>query len=342
MLPADPSGMSYHADFHRKITSHPETAPIVPVIDAHLHFVDFIQDTDGIKKLIAAMDAGRVAKAVLFGLPLKKKWDAFEKHAPHYYLDDNSRCYYFHQTDEIVAEAYLDLPVPARRRLAPLVCGFNPTDKYAARDIERMLNKYSFWRGIGEILCRHDDLTNLTNEETARVNHPALFDVYALCAARRLPVLIHQNSTSVSIHDEYEHLDELEEMLQKFPETVFVWAHCGISRRVFHKNYHEMVSALLDRYPNAHVDISWVVYDDVICDMLQPKKHWLDTINRYPTRFSLGSDLCGHFEHLGRSLARYNGLLRSLSPRVRRLVSSENAERLWFRRGARRVGRARG
>ena len=71
------------------------------------------------------MDAGRVAKAVVFGLPLKKKWDAVEKKAPHYYLDDNSRCYYFHETDEIVADASpLSRPRPGAR-LAPLVCGFN-------------------------------------------------------------------------------------------------------------------------------------------------------------------------------------------------------------------------
>ena len=322
--------MSYHAAFHHRIISHTENEPIVPVIDAHLHFVDFIQETDGMKRLLAAMDSGRVAKAVVFGLPLKKKWDAFEKHPPHYYLDDNSRCYYFHLTDEIVAEEYLRLPAEAQKRFAPLVCGFNATDKYAYRDVERMLDKYPFWRGVGEILCRHDDLTNMTNEETARVNHPALFAIYELCAAGRLPVLIHQNSTSVSIHDEYEHLYELEEMLQRFPQTVFVWAHCGISRRVFHKSYHEMVSTLLDRYPNLHVDISWVVYDDVICNMLEPKKHWVEVINRYADRFSLGSDLCGHFEHLGRNLARYNGLLRGLAPRVRRLVASGNAQRLWF------------
>ena len=331
--------MSYHAAFHQKILAHTETQTIVPVIDAHLHFVDFIQESDGMAKLLAAMDAGRVAKAVVFGLPVKKKWDAFEKIAPHYYLDDNSRCYYFNGTDEIVAESLLRLPPASRRRFAPLVCGFNPTDRYAVRDVARMLAKYPFWRGIGEVLCRHDDLTNMTNEETARVNHPALFDVYELCASRALPVLIHQNSTSVSIHDEYEHLYELEEALPRCPGTVFVWAHCGISRRVSHKKYHEMVSALLDRFPNLHVDVSWVVYDDVICTMLEPKKHWVDVIERHPTRFSIGSDLCGHFEHLGRNLARYNGLLRGLSPRIRRLVASGNAEKLWF---ARRPGMKRG
>jgi predicted TIM-barrel fold metal-dependent hydrolase len=174
----------------------------------------------------------------------------------------------------------------------------------------------------------------MTNEETARVNHPALCDVYELCASKHLPVLIHQNSTSVSIHDDYEHLDELEEVLGGFPETTFVWAHCGISRRVFHKNYHEMVSALLDRFPNLYTDISWVVYDDVITLDLEPKKHWLETIIRYSNRICLGSDLCGHFEHLGQSLARYNGLLRRLTPRVRNLIASGNAERIWFARSA--------
>jgi hypothetical protein len=68
--------MSYHASFHHKSTNHAETAPVVPVIDAHLHFVDFIQETDGIHKLLAAMDTGGIAKAVVFGLPLKKKWEA--------------------------------------------------------------------------------------------------------------------------------------------------------------------------------------------------------------------------------------------------------------------------
>ena len=322
--------MSYHAAFHDRIKAHDEPRPIVPVIDAHLHYVDFIQDSDGMPALLRAMDDGRVKKAVVFGLPLKKKWDASEKKPPHYYLDDNSRCYYFHQTDEIVAEGYRRLPAAARARLAPLLCGFNATDRYAYRDAERMLEKYPFWRGVGEILCRHDDLTNLTNEETARVNHPALHDIYELCARRGLPVLLHQNSTSVSIHDEYEHLYELEEMLEKYPGTQFVWAHCGISRRVFHKKYHEMVGSMLDRFSNLRVDISWIVYDDVICDYLQPKKHWLEAILGHPDRFCLGSDLCGHFEHLGRTMARYNGLLRDLPPKARRMVASENAEALWF------------
>ena len=323
--------MSYHANFHQKIAAHNETRANRRVIDAHLHIVDFIQETDGLQRLLQAMDAGNIGKAVIFGLPVKKKWEAFEKKPPHYYLDDNSPCYYFHQTDEILAREMERLPKKAQKRFAPLICGFNPTDKYAVRDIERMLDRYPFWRGVGEVLCRHDDLTNLTKEETARVNHPALFDIYELCAAKKLPVLIHQNSTSVSIHDDYEHLHELEEILEKFPQTQIVWAHCGMSRRVFHKNYHEMVVSLFAKYPNLTADISWIVYDEIICLNLEPKKHWLDVINSQPEKFTIGSDLCGHFDNLGKTMARYNGLFKKLAPRAQKLIAWENAENLWFR-----------
>jgi predicted TIM-barrel fold metal-dependent hydrolase len=326
-----PALMSYHAHFHEKIHGHREIRPAFPLIDSHLHFVDFIQESDGAHRLLKAMDAGGLTKAVVFGLPVKKKWDFFEPRPPHYYLDDNSRCYYYPQTDDILALEIARLAKKDQRRFAPLLCGFNPTDRYAVRDVERMLERYPIWRGVGELLLRHDDLTNMTNEEVARINHPALFEVFRLCAQQRLPILIHHNSTSVSVHDEYEHLHEVEETLEKFPETIFVWAHCGISRRVFHKKYHEMVATFLSRYPDFYMDLAWVVYDEVICDDLEPKKHWLDLIHRFPDRFCLGSDLCGHFDSLGKAMARYNSLLKKLDPGVREKVAVENAEKLWFK-----------
>jgi len=60
--------MSYYSHFHHKIHSHPEIRPAFPVIDAHLHFVDFIQESDGIHRLLKTMDAADIVKAVVFGL----------------------------------------------------------------------------------------------------------------------------------------------------------------------------------------------------------------------------------------------------------------------------------
>jgi hypothetical protein len=48
-----------------------------------------------------------------------------------------------------------------------------------------------FWKGIGEVMARHDDLTALTYGETARADHVALDAVYELAAERDLPVSVH-------------------------------------------------------------------------------------------------------------------------------------------------------
>lgn len=47
------------------------------IIDSHLHFLDFTQDSDGLPKLTEAMDLSGVSEAIVFGMPLVKKWDCF-------------------------------------------------------------------------------------------------------------------------------------------------------------------------------------------------------------------------------------------------------------------------
>lgn len=321
--------MSYNEQFHQKIIAHNQVKSKYPIIDTHLHFVDFWQDSDGMKKLLNAMDKAGIKKAVVAGLPLTKKWEASEPDPPHYYLDDNAKCYYFTSTDEILARAYQALSEKSKKRIAPMLCGFNPTDKNAVHHVDRKLKENNFWKGIGEILCRHDDLTNLTMEETSRANHPALFPIYELAASKNLPILIHHNSTSVGLHDKFEYLHEMTIALASFPKTRFVWAHGGLSRRIFHKNYTKMLDEVLKMYKNLHVDISWVGYDEVICENLKPKVHWVKLIEKYPDRFLIGSDTVGHFENLGRTIARYNNLLGILKPKTRARITQENAEHVW-------------
>jgi hypothetical protein len=276
---------------------------------------------------------------VVFGLPVKKKWEYYEPHKPTYYLGDNAKCYYYSSSDELVAQEYLKLSKKQQMKIAPTICAFNPTDCSSIDYIQMMFEKYPIWKGVGEVLLRHDDLTNLTMGETARANHPAMNPVYEFCAKKKIPVCIHQNSTSVGIHEEYEYLHEMIACLEKYPETIFVWAHCGVSRRVKHKKYHAMVNSMLNMFPNLFVDLSWVVYDDVICKPLKNdnkvliiKQSWLDeVILEFPERIMLGSDLCGHFDSHGKTMARYNELLNMLPKDVSKMISFKNAERLYFR-----------
>jgi hypothetical protein len=324
--------MSLNPRFLETIERVSETKACRPAVDAHLHLVDFLQDTDGLEKLLIIMNKAGIERSVICGLPVRKKWEYFEPEKPHYYLSDDSRCYYFASTDETVASEYLKLTPKKREKFAPLLCGFNPTDRLAIDYVECMFKKYPFWKGVGELLLRHDDLTSLIMDETARANHPALFEVYAFCAEQNLPVCIHQNSTSVGHVDHFEYLHEMKEALDKFPNTTFVWAHCGASRRIINKNYAKMVTEMLWSHLNLHIDISWVVYDDIICDNLMPKPEWLALFQQFPDRIMLGTDLCGHFELLGQTIARYNNLLRVLPDSISERIASKNAEELFFLR----------
>jgi len=336
--------MSLSTEIDIRHQKHKEDSTDIKVIDMHLHFVDFMQNTDGYGKLLESMQCGNISKNIVFGLPVKKKWEFFEPREPHYYLGDNSRCTYYNATDEAVASGYLELDKKQKKKIAPTLCGFDPTDMACIDYLEMMFEKYSFWRGIGELLLRHDDLTNLTIGEIARANHPALNKVYEFCATKKIPVCLHQNSTSVasslssSYKNDYEYLHEITESLERFQDTTFVWAHCGVSRRVEHPNYHEMVNGLLNMYHNLHVDLSWVVYDTTVCEpeilaregKYQPKPEWMDLIEEHQDRIMIGSDLCGHFDSHGKTMARYNSLLKRLSTKAAKKIASGNAEKMYF------------
>ena len=54
-------------------------------------------------------------------------------------------------------------------------------------------------------------------------------------------------------------------VLDMFPTLRLVWCHCGVSRRTFEETHHVMIDEMMTTYPNLNADISWVVWEDVIC-----------------------------------------------------------------------------
>ena len=304
-----------------------------PMIDAHLHVVNFAQEAPGGPALIQAMDRANVGRAVVFGLPVAKMWEECDREPPDYYLASDSRCYYYSYTDVIVAEMVRALPAEQRQRLYPLLCGFNPTDRFALRDVERLYAQYpDVWCGIGELLLRHDDLTAFTYGEPARANHRALWPIYQFAGDHDLPVLIHQNVTAVSKGDHPVYLYEFEEAVRDFPRTRFVLAHCGMSRRVNVPFYYQMVERLLDQYPQLVVDYSWIIYDVAICPEGKPQEAWVALTEKYSDRICLGSDLVTKFERLGPELHRYDVFLDQLSDTARANICWHTPERVYARR----------
>ncbi|MBP5233972.1 MAG: amidohydrolase, partial [Planctomycetes bacterium] len=298
----------------------------------HLHFVDFLEQSDGFPALCAAMDQAGVSQAIIFGMPIAKQWDGNADEPPSYYLSNDSRCYYYSATDYVMAEELLAQPQATRERFYPFCCGINGNDRFAAAHLEQALRLYpQFWSGIGELMSRHDDLTALTYGEPPRMDAPGFLDVYDLAAREGLPVLVHHNLTAQNT-ERILYLYELKRALAYNRHCKFIWAHIGISRRVEVKGLSGIADALLRDNRNLWVDISWLVYDYYFLDGFPSRfldgdslDDWAALIERHPDRFLIGTDKVGHWASYPAEVVKYYALLDKLRPATVARVCRDNA-----------------
>lgn len=298
--------------------------------DAHLHYVDFFQETAGMPKLLASMQENRIEHVMISGVPVAKKWHEDEPKRPRYYAGDDADAYWYSATDVIVADAVNKLTPEQRKHFHPFLAGFNPNDKNSAAHIQRMLDlNPGLWQGIGEVFTRHDDLTALTAGDTPRANNEAMTRIYHLAAENDLPVLLHSNITSKREKNPL-YLAEIEESLRNHPHTRFIWAHAGTSLEI-HRHQTRMdfllptLTRLLDTYPNLFVDLSWSVLNPYLLDEAgQPQQEWLALVERFPERFMLGSDVVGRFNKQGVQMRSFEPFLDALPEDVARKVARDN------------------
>ena len=329
--------------FDKELEIHkPETEPRYDILDSHLHFLDFTQDSDGFPKLTEAMDACGVSEAVVFGMPMMKKWDYLMKDRPLYYMSNDSRCYYYSGTDYILANELLSLPEKMRNRFHPFCCGFDCTDKYAADQIERLLKMYpNFWCGIGELMSRHDDLTALTYGEGIHMDSPAFKMIYDLAADYDMPVLVHHNISPQNAAAPL-YMDELSRALEHNRKCKIIWAHVGVSRRIEMEELLILAGNLLHSNPNLYVDISWIFFENYVRgDLMQTPNRsggsdtaeevgiyadmWALLIEKYSDRFMIGSDKVGHWADYPKDICKYYMLLDRLRPETVAKICKKNA-----------------
>ena len=298
--------------------------------DAHLHYVDFFQETAGMDKLLKAMADARIEHVMISGIPVAKKWHEDEPKRPRYYAGDDADAYWYSATDVIVAAAVNKLTAEQRQHFHPFLSGFNPNDKNSAAHIQRMLDlNPGLWQGIGEVFTRHDDLTALTAGDTPRANNEAMTRIYHLAAENDLPVMLHSNITSKRERNPL-YLAEVEESLRNHPHTRFIWAHAGTSKEI-HRHQVQMdfllptLNRMLEAYPNLYIDLSWSVLTPYLLDEAgKPRPEWVKLVERFPERFMLGSDVVGRFSKLGKEMHRFDPFLDALPEAVARKVARDN------------------
>jgi hypothetical protein len=294
--------------------------------------------------VMRCMERSNIDRAIVFGMPVVKKWDENDSYErPDGYLDNESPVLLARDTDLIVASAieearlrYKDEEDQLKRlnSIAPFVCGIDPTDLGAVDQVvHRILEYPGIWQGVGEIFSRHDDLTHLQLGEHPRANHPALLRVCKFAGENHLPVSIHHNIAPVSRPGSNRpplYLDELIELFRYCHEepgagresTVFIWCHAGVSRRVRVDDLPYWIDEVLAVYrDHVYVDLSWVAWDDYIEDDIAA---WAKLIEKYPDRFMLGSDVVGGATNAAEQLQRFEPLLAALDKKVAQQVAHDN------------------
>lgn len=298
--------------------------------DAHLHYVDFFQESAGMDTLLKRMDESKVDHVMFSGIPVAKKWHEDEPKRPRYYAGDDAAAYWYSATDVLIAHAYKQVPEAQRHRFHPFLSGFNPNDKNSDSHIRRMLElDPGLWQGIGEVFTRHDDLTSLIEGSTPRANNEAMTRVYHLAAEYDLPVMMHSNITSKRERNPL-YLQEIEEPLRNHPHVRFIWAHAGTSMEI-HRHQEKLeflfdtLARMLESYPNLYIDLSWTMLRPYLTDengKTDPK--WVKLVERYPDRFMIGSDVVGRFDSMGEYMHGFDRFLDALPEDVAHKVARDN------------------
>lgn len=302
-----------------------------PMIDAHIHAVDFTQRTQWLKYLLIQMDKSNVVWSVIFGLPVIKTWSQNEPSRPEYYLDDDNECYYYSNTDNILAREYLSLSKQEQKKFFPLICWFNPMD---INCVEHIINTYKTFPWVfcwvWEVFYRHDDLTHLTPWEVPTMNTKAWYKLLEFVSEYDLPLLIHNNITSPWINDYPKFLHELEVMLREFPKAKVVLAHAWASRRLKAPYYTKMLSRLLTQYPSLYIDFSWVIFDDFIAVNDTVMSDWIDLTVKFSNRIMIWSDaLWNAFHEVWLLNSKFNIFLSKLDDVSRENVCINTAKKLY-------------
>lgn len=305
-----------------------------PMIDAHVHIVDFNQETTGLKNMLHYMDRSNIKKAVIFGMPVIKIWSENEREKPGYYLDDDNACYYYGHSDTLVATQILSLNEKQRERFFPLLCGFNPLDINSVNHIEQTYRAFpGIFYGVWEVFYRHDDLTHMTYGEVPRMNTKATRKLLEFVTKYDLPLCIHNNITAPGVSDYPKFLHEMEEVLREWPKARVVLSHCWASRRLRAPYYTKMIARLLREYPGLYVDYSWVIFDEIIAISDISLQEWVDLTEEFPDRVMIGSDvLWNAFHEIGYQNARFNIFLDKLTPQTRKKVCITNAMNIYSKR----------
>ena len=249
---------------------------------------------------------------------------------PAYYTDDKSNLIWNTISDIPTFEEYRKLPAAQKEKFVFLVNGFLHFDKGAIETVKTTLALYPDIPivGFGEIFGEHDIMTDQMNPPSY-IDTKALDPIYELAGENNWFVMIHNNLSHRSFKGPTDTMyrSDIDNVLQRHRNTLFILPHAGISRNIVISNLTEVIDDLLQKNDNLYVDISFVVYENYIIPEGEIDAKWVQLIEKYPDRFLYGSDnLHGYGEFY--NVKKYVPLLDALKPETAQKVAQGNFDYL--------------
>ena len=285
--------------------------------DAHLHYVNYVLQSENFSNLFDEMDRNHIERVVVFGLGYAVSWPEIRPSRMKYYaspekdVEDSPGVYLTKMGDYRLLSDYARLSPKQKVKIYPLLQAINVTDRNEIYYVQKMFGYHPELCGIGELIIREGELNHLTSQAPSG-DSVVLDPILDIAAANHMPVIIHHNLAEASPKNPSELLDplnlkEITDLLTRHPGVTVIWAHAGLSRNVHVREYLTLLKRLLTAHPNLHFDLSWIVRENSIEKDLQA---WADLIMAHPDRFLIGSEKIGTFkgkktEQLSESWSRF-------------------------------------
>ncbi len=278
--------------------------------DSHFHLTNYVQQGTDMGKYVDEIMGDKVCRSTVFGIPLQQTWSYGNSgdFAPTYYLQSDAPLYYYSFTDAYIASAYLKLRPDQRRRLDPMITGFNPADMYAVDHIRRVLETYpGVFTGIGEFTIHKEFVSSKVAGEIASLTDPALDRILDFAGEVGLAVILHSDIDMpfAKAGAEPVFLQQMKDLLRRHPQTMIIWAHIGLGRVVHpvqgqatadtaerNPAYRDLVEAMITDPTLSHVyfDISWDEVAKYAVSSPGSIENTAAMLNKYPERFLFGTD----------------------------------------------------
>ena len=319
------------------VLAEDEDASEILYHDAHFHSTNYIQEGITMDEALSLF-GDRIGRFVVMGIPLQQKWDYFVsgERAPDYYLRSAASLYYYSFVDAMLASQYMKLDEEQKKRVDPMISGFNPTDMYAGDHIKRVLRSFpGVFSAVGEFSVHKEFVSSKVTGHAASLHNPALDKIFETLAEIGIVGVIHCDIDNVRPGRQVpDHYNDLVEVFKRHPDATIVWAHTGLGRFVKpSENHVELMDSMMSDPELNHVfaDISWDLVNEYMVADEASTKAWAGLLNKHPTRFMFGSDAVApsSWEAYNKSYEILKDLWVLLSDEAMHLVTVGNYERIF-------------